>query len=279
MTGIQRIRDAFARARREGRAALAPYLAIGHPSPAATPALVRAVEEAGADLMELGIPFSDPLADGPVIQMATQRALQQGMTVAGCLQMVRTVRAQGVVMPLILMGYYNPLLAYGPERFCRDAAAAGADGLIVPDLPPEEGEALEEFCASQGLALVYLLAPTSTPERIRLVLSRTRGFVYCVSVTGITGARERLPVGLADFIARVRAAIRQQEGEELPYLAVGFGISTPEQAAVVGRLADGVVVGSALVKRMHDAPDPVEAARAFVGSLRLGVEGRITESD
>lgn len=280
MTGIQRIRDAFARARREGRAALAPYLAIGHPSPAATPALVRAVEEAGADLMELGIPFSDPLADGPVIQMATQRALQQGMTVAGCLQMVRTVRAQGVVMPLILMGYYNPLLAYGPERFCRDAAAAGADGLIVPDLPPEEGETLEGFCASQGLALVYLLAPTSTPERIRLVLSRTRGFVYCVSVTGITGARERLPVGLADFVARVRVAIRQQEGdEEPPYLAVGFGISTPEQAAAVGRLADGVVVGSALVKRVHDASDPVQAARTFVNSLRLGMEGRATGSD
>jgi tryptophan synthase alpha chain len=272
MTGIQRIRDAFARARREGRAALAPYLAIGHPSPAATPALVQAVEEAGADLMELGIPFSDPLADGPVIQMATQRALQQGMTVAGCLQTARTLRAQGVAMPLVFMGYYNPLLAYGLERFCREAAAAGADGLIVPDLPPEEGGALEGCCAAQGLALVYLLAPTSTPERIRLVLSRTTGFVYCVSVTGITGARAQLPVGLADFLARVRAATQQQDGARRPYLAVGFGISTPEQAAAVGRLADGVVVGSALVKRVHEAADPVQAAREFVSSLRAGME-------
>ena len=274
MTGIQRIRDAFARARREGRAALAPYLAIGHPSPAATPALVQAVEEAGADLMELGIPFSDPLADGPVIQMATQRALQQGVTVAGCLQMMRALRAQGVAMPLIFMGYYNPLLAYGLERFCREAAAAGADGLIVPDLPPEEGGVLEGCCAAQGLALVYLLAPTSTPERIRLVLSRTTGFVYCVSVTGITGARAQLPVDLADFLARVRAAAQQQDGERRPYLAVGFGISTPEQAAVVGRLADGVVVGSALVKRVHEAADPVQAAREFVSSLRAGMEAQ-----
>ncbi len=274
MTGIQRIRDAFARARREGRAALAPYLAIGHPTPAATLDLVPAVARAGADLMELGIPFSDPLADGPVIQMATQRALAQGMTVAGCLETVRTLRARGVTIPLVFMGYYNPLLAYGLERFCRDAAVAGADGLIVPDLPPEEGSALEDSCAAQGLALVYLLAPTSTPERVRLVVSRTTGFVYCVSVTGITGARAELPAGLAEFLTRVRAAIQERGGASRPYLIVGFGISTPEQAAEVGRPADGVVVGSALVKLVNDAPDPVQAAAGFVRSLCAGMKAR-----
>ena len=272
MTGIQRIRDAFARAQSEGRAALAPYLAIGHPSPAATLDLIPAVARAGADLMELGIPFSDPLADGPVIQMATQRALAQGMTVAGCLETVHALRARGVTIPLVFMGYYNPLLTYGLERFCRDAAVAGVDGLIVPDLPPEEGETIEKFCAAQGLALVYLLAPTSTPERIRLVVSRTTGFVYCVSVTGITGARAALPPGLADFLARVRAAIEQREGSDRPYLIVGFGISTPQQAAEVGRLADGVVVGSALVKLVNDAPDPAQAASEFVGRLRAGMQ-------
>lgn len=274
MTGTQRIRDAFARAHREGRAALAPYLTIGHPTPAATLGLVPAVERAGADLMELGIPFSDPLADGPVIQMATQRALAQGMTVAGCLETVRALRARGVTIPLVFMGYYNPLLAYGLERFCRDAAVAGADGLIVPDLPPEEGSALESYCAAQGLALVYLLAPTSTPERIRLVVSRTTGFVYCVSVTGITGARAALPPGLAEFVARVRAAIQQRDGTNRPYLIVGFGISTPQQAAEVGRLADGVVVGSALVKLVHDATDPARAAEEFVRRLRAGMTAR-----
>ncbi|MCC7355802.1 MAG: tryptophan synthase subunit alpha, partial [Anaerolineae bacterium] len=274
MTGSQRIREAFARARRQGRAALAPYLAIGHPSPAAMLDLIPAVEHAGADLMELGIPFSDPLADGPVIQMATQRALAQGMTVAGCLETVHTLRARGVTIPLVFMGYYNPLLAYGLERFCREAATVGADGLIVPDLPPEEGGALEGFCAAQGLALVYLLAPTSTPERIRLVVNRTTGFVYCVSVTGITGARAALPPGLADFLARVRAAIQQRDGANRPYLIVGFGISTPQQAAEVGRLADGVVVGSALVKRVNDAGDPAQVASEFVARLRGGMAAR-----
>jgi tryptophan synthase alpha chain len=279
MTGIKRIRNAFARAHRDGRAALAPYLAIGHPTPAATLDLVPAVARAGADLIELGIPFSDPLADGPVIQMATQRALAQGITVAGCLETVRALRARGVTIPLVFMGYYNPLLAYGLERFCRDAAVAGADGLIVPDLPPEEGSALEGSCAAQGLALVYLLAPTSTPERIRLVVSRTTGFVYCVSVTGITGARAELPPGLAEFLTRVRAAIQQRDGADRPYLIVGFGISTPQQAKEVGRLADGVVVGSARVKLVNDATDPARAAGEFVRSLRAEMEAMHVRRD
>jgi tryptophan synthase alpha chain len=268
MNGIQHIEETFARARSEGRTVLAPYLAIGHPTPSATLDLIPAVEHAGADLMELGIPFSDPLADGPVIQRATQHALQQGITVAGCLATVRALRAKGVIMPLILMGYYNPLLAYGLERFCQEAASAGIDGLIVPDLPPEEGAPLEGHCAAKGLALVYLLAPTSTPERIRLVTSHTTGFLYYVSVTGITGPREALPPGLAGSIARVRTIIQEGNTDHRPYLAVGFGISTPQQAAAVGHLADGVVIGSALVKLVDSSPDPVQAASEFVGRLR-----------
>jgi tryptophan synthase alpha chain len=264
--GAARIARAFEQARRENRAALIPYLALGHPTPAASLELAQAAIAGGADLLELGVPFSDPLADGPVIQRATHAALQQGTTVARCLELARHLRRYENVVPLIFMGYYNPILAYGEEAFCRACSEAGVDGLIVPDLPPEEGERLESTCRTFGLALIYLLAPTSTPERIRLVTRRSQGFVYLVSVAGTTGAREHLPPDLSAFVNRVRAVTDKP-------LAVGFGISTPEQARQVAELADGVVVGSALV-RLAGAPDGRAQVKSLVGGLRHAVASR-----
>jgi tryptophan synthase alpha chain len=215
--------------------------------------------------LELGIPFSDPLADGPVIQQATQVALQQGMTVARCLDMVRTLRGRGITVPFILMGSYNPILAYGPVAFVRACFEVGVDGLIVPDLPPEEGAELEKACRRYRLAQVYLLAPTSSPERVRLVTERARGFVYLVSVTGVTGVREHLAPDLSAFVGRVRRVTQKP-------LAVGFGISTPKQAAQVAALADGVIVGSALA-RLAETPNGANTVKALVSGLR-NVMGR-----
>ncbi|NJN84150.1 MAG: tryptophan synthase subunit alpha, partial [Caldilineaceae bacterium] len=189
MSGIDRIRNAFANAKVEKRAAFMPYHAMGYPSRAATLDMISALAEEGADLFEIGIPHSDPLADGPTVQTATYTALTLGTTVAGCLEMVRDVRALGVATPFCAMTYYNPLFAYGLERFVHDAVEAGIDGLIVPDLPPEEAGELEMACRTAGLATVYMLAPTSTAERIKSVAQHGAGFIYLVSVTGVTGAR------------------------------------------------------------------------------------------
>lgn len=248
--------------------ALMPYFTLGYPDYATSLDIIQACAEAGADLMELGVPFSDPLADGPTIQHSTQVALEKGMNVKRSLQAVRDLRARGVVIPFMLMGYVNPILAYGPKRFVKDAAEAGANGLIIPDLPPQEGQEIEALCREQGLALVYLLAPNSTRERIQLVSAHTTGFTYLVSVTGITGARTGLPPGLADFIGRVR------QHSTLP-LAVGFGISSPAQAAAVGQLADGIIVGSALIKAVEEAlahgNNPAQAAKEFIVGLRTSI--------
>ncbi len=264
-SGIERVAATFARARAEGRAAFMPYYVVGYPDLSTSLDVMIALVEAGADMIEVGVPFSDPLADGPTIQAATQLALEGGTSLADALQMVYQLRERGVTIPLILMGYYNPFLAYGVEELCRDAAAAGADGLIVPDLPPDErdGEEMIACCREHGLAFVPLLAPTSTAGRIRLVTQVASGFVYLVSVTGITGARDRLPADLEAFVGRVRSAT------DLP-LAVGFGISTPEQAAQVAEIADGVVVGSALVK-LGLSEEPVSRVRELAASLARGV--------
>ena len=266
MTGMQRISAAFAAARKESRAALMPYFTLGYPDASLSTAIVEAIAQAGADLIELGIPFSDPLADGPTIQHSTQVALEGGMNVRGCLDIVAALRGRGVSQPLLLMGYINPLLAYGSTRFVNDAAAAGADGLIVPDLPPEEAAELEQLCRDCSLALVYLLPPTAGPERLKVVAARSRGFLYLVSLTGVTGARPTLPHDLENFIRRARQAT------DLP-LAVGFGISTPEQARLVGAVADGVIVGSALIESVRNAQDPVKAAENFVSLLAKGLQG------
>jgi tryptophan synthase alpha chain len=246
------------------RAALMPYFTLGYPDYETSLDVIQACVEAGADLMELGVPFSDPLADGPTIQHSTQVALHNGVTVGRCLEAVAALRVRGVDIPLILMGYLNPFMAYGLERFVAQAARAGANGFIIPDLPPQEAGQMQDLCRPRGLDCVFLLAPNSSEARMRFVAQRSRGFVYLVSVLGITGGRAALPPELADFVARARAQTDKP-------LAVGFGISTPEQAGAVGRLADGVIVGSALVKAVGGSDDPVGAAGDFVRRLKAGM--------
>ena len=245
----------------KGRAALMPYFTIGYPDYQTSLDVIEACMAAGADLMELGMPFSDPLADGPTIQHSTQVALENGITVARCLEAVAELRSREVAIPLILMGYINPILSYGLGKFVADAAQAGASGFIIPDLPPEEAGEMQSHCRQQGLDLVFLLSPNSSDERVRFVTGQSSGFVYLVSVLGITGERASLPTELAQFVKRVRAQTDKP-------LAVGFGISTPDQAAAVGQVADGVIVGSALVKAAGQADDPPTDARDFVLGLK-----------
>lgn len=262
MTGTKRIESVFSRARSEGRAAFMPYHPLGYPTRQASIEAVKTLARSGADLFEIGIPFSDPLADGPMVQAATQQALEGGTTVADCLAIMKELRQEGVEQPFCAMTYYNPILAYGEERFVTDAVESGVDGLIVPDLPPGESDRLEDAADDAGLACVYMLAPTSTEGRIDEVLRRARGFIYLVSVAGITGERQSLPPDLVNFVARVR------KKTELP-LAVGFGIATGDHAAEVASLADGVIVGSALV-RAAGGPNGNEAVRSLALQLSQG---------
>jgi tryptophan synthase alpha chain len=264
MTGLARIAGAFAAAKSEGRAALMPYFTAGYPDLRGSEEVFCAIAEAGADLIEVGVPFSDPLADGPVIQASTQVALENGMSVAKCLVLVERLRDRGVRQPIMLMGYANPMFAYGAKRYVRNAAAAGADGLILADLPLEEATELEAACRSAGLALACLVAPTSTPERLQGIAGHTSGFLYLVSVTGVTGARTSLAPGLADFVERARQVAHTP-------LAVGFGVAGADQAAQVGRIADGVIVGSALIQAIGRSADGRLAAMDFVRSLRVAL--------
>ncbi|HEY5974433.1 MAG TPA: tryptophan synthase subunit alpha, partial [Geobacteraceae bacterium] len=237
---MSRIGTTFATLHKRQEKALVTFITAGDPDLATTARLIPAMAAAGADLIELGVPFSDPMADGPTIQLASERALAGGASLAGILAMVKSVRATCQV-PILLMGYYNPIFVYGVERFVSDAAAAGVDGVLLVDLPPEEAAEFARLAESVGLDTVFLLTPTSDAGRIRLVNRLGRGFVYYVSVTGVTGVR----AAMADSLPAAVAAIRCQV--KLP-LAVGFGIATPAQAAAVAPAADGVVVGSALVK-------------------------------
>jgi len=257
MTDAGRIEATFARLKAEKRTGLVVFVTVGYPDVEATLRLVPALVAGGADIVELGVPFSDPLAEGPTIQASTFHALEQGVTAATCLEIARKLRSGDAVVPLVLMGYYNPILAYGQERFCRDAADAGVDGLIVVDLPPEESAPLRDLCLAAGLRLIYLLAPTSTEERIAAAARLASGFVYCVSVTGVTGARDELSPDLQEFVARVR------RHTDLP-IAVGFGISQPKHFRAVARVADAAVIGSAIIdevrKASEDGADPSEQA-------------------
>ncbi len=262
---MNRIDETFSKVKQEGRAALMPYLPLGYPSVEVSQQLVRTAVEAGADLIELGVPFSDPLADGPVIQHATQVALQNGMTLAKCLEMAHEVRESGVTIPLTLMGYYNPILQYGVVPFAEDASSAGADGIIVPDLPPEEARELKQACEACGLHLIFLAAPTSTGERLAKIAQATSGFLYLVSLVGVTGARDALPTSLSDFVARTRAVTDKP-------LAIGFGIAGAESARRVAALADGVIVGSALVARIAEPATAVTQAQAFIQELRQAID-------
>ncbi|HEY8767062.1 MAG TPA: tryptophan synthase subunit alpha [Dehalococcoidia bacterium] len=240
MSAPGRIEETFARLKSKSRTGFIAFLTVGYPDVDSTLRLVLALIEGGADIIELGVPFSDPLAEGPTIQASSFHALQQGVTTATCLETVRKLREGGVQAPLILMGYYNPILAYGIDEFARDAAVAGADGVIPVDLPAEESGPLHEACLAHGLRVIYLLAPTSTDERIHAVAERASGFVYCVSLTGVTGARDKLSTDLASFLERVHKQI------SLP-IAVGFGISQPKHFQAVGRIADAAVIGSAII--------------------------------
>jgi tryptophan synthase alpha chain len=254
MNGASAIERAFARCRAEKRAAFIPYLTAGDPDLAATERLAVALAEAGADILELGVPFSDPIADGPVNQAAAVRALASGTTLEGILGLCARLRAP-LGIPVVLFTYFNPVHSYGVDRFARDAAASGVDGVLCVDLPPEEAECdLLPALRQSGIDLIFLLAPTSTPERVKAAARAASGFVYYVARTGVTGQRETLPKELAAETKALRKRLR------LP-LAVGFGISTPEQVRAVAKLADGVVVGSALVRIVEeagDSPDLVE---------------------
>lgn len=260
---MSRIAAAFAHLREARRIALMPYLTVGFPQRTSTLDLVPALEAAGADLFELGVPFSDPLADGATIQRATQCALENGVTLAFCLETVAALRQRGVQAPLLLMGYYNPLLRYGVARACADLAAAGGDGWIVPDVPPEEATELHAAAQAHGLDLIMFVTPTTPDERIAQIVRLASGFIYCVSLTGVTGARQELAQGLGDFLGRVR---RQTD---LP-LVVGFGISNATHISQVSAVADGAIVGSALISHIAQLPPEqmVEGTAAFVRALR-----------
>lgn len=259
---MSRIAETFARLQSSRQTALMPYLMVGFPYRESTLELVPAMEAAGAALFELGIPFSDPLADGATIQRAAQYALNHGVRLSSCLETVASLRERGVRAPLVLMGYYNPILRYGIERACADLSAAGGDGWIVPDIPPEEAAELQHHATNHGLDLIMFVAPTTPDERMAEIVRLASGFLYCVSLTGVTGSRDSLSAGLGAFLGRVR------RHTDLP-LVVGFGISTAEHVAQVGAMADGAIVGSALLNHIeHLPPEQVaEAGAAFVRSL------------
>lgn len=261
-SGLEAIEAMFAHAKSENRAAFLPYFPIGYPDYETSLDAIAAMAEEGVDGFEIGMPFSDPLADGPTVQAATQIALENGTTVRKCIEGVRTLRERGVTQPMLLMGYLNPMLAYGIEKFVQDAKAAGADGFIVPDLPPDEGQFLTEICTREGMGLVFFLAPTSNTSRIKYVAEQARGFIYVVTLTGVTGVRTSLPPDLKEFIARLKADTDKP-------LVLGFGISTPEQARMVAELTEGFIVGSALVR---EGKKGVEAVRTLARSLRRALD-------
>jgi len=251
---MSRITDAF-----KNKPIFMPYFPLGYPDLETSIDVIESLAKNGADLIEVGLSFSDPLADGPVIQQATQVALEKGITVKKSLEVVKELRQRGVDIPLILMGYYNPMLAYGLEKFVKGAYDAGADGFIVPDLPMEEADEFQSF--NHELPLIQMLAPTSPNERMEMIARNAKGFIYLVSVTGVTGERKSISENLGELIRRVR------EHTSAP-VCVGFGIGTPEQAKQVGALADGVIVGSACVKTIGTSQKPVEAAKQFASEFR-----------
>jgi tryptophan synthase alpha chain len=259
-----RIADAFARCKAEGRTALIPFVTGGYPDMETAEQTLVALAEAGADLIEIGVPFSDPLADGTTVQRTSQVALSQGTRLVDCIDLARRARENhGVTAPIVLMGYYNPFYQLGLEHCAAECAKAGVDGFIVPDLPAEESDDFIAACRAHNRDLVFLVAPTSTDTRLQDIATKASGFIYCVSLTGVTGARDRLWEGLPGYIARVRATT------DLP-LAIGFGISTPAHVQQAGELSDGAVVASALINYLDrfDTADYRTAATAYMRYLR-----------
>lgn len=263
---MTRMEQTFADLAKNGRKALIPFITAGDPDLATTEQLIVRIAESGADVIELGIPFSDPMADGPTIQLASERALHSGTTLQKILASVKSVRKETAI-PVLLMGYYNPILQYGLEQFAQDAADAGVDAILPVDLPPEEAEELASVLRTKGIHLIFLLAPTSTEDRIKKVVRLAGGFIYYVSVTGVTGARREVSGLVSDAVAAIK------KHTALP-VAVGFGISSGEQAAEVARFADGVVVGSALVSLFEkfQGAELVNEAGNFVRSLKTAMD-------
>jgi len=260
-----RIDRTFVQLRKRRQKALIGYITAGFPTRGDLPQLVRLLEKAGTDILEIGVPFSDPIADGPTIQHASQVALQQGATLGWVLTSVKRLRQNGIKIPLILMTYCNPVYSMGIERFFKAASAAGVDGTIFPDLIPEEADDYAHAARKYGLDLIYLAAPTTPKERIRMIAAQTHGFLYAVSLTGVTGTRRVLPIELPRFLKSIRAVCRKP-------IAVGFGISTPALARAAARHADGIIVGSALIREIEKSHnngfgDAVRFVRHLKGAL------------
>jgi len=244
--------------------ALIAYITVGYPNIGATLKVVPLLAECGCDIVELGIPFSDPMADGATIQRASFKALENGVTTALCLDIAKKL-SKKTATPLVFMTYFNPIYQYGLEKFCHDCVASGIDGLIVPELPPEEGDELGNLAGKSGVDLIYFLAPTSVEERIKLVANKARGFIYLVSIAGVTGARNELPSDLGKFISRVKQLAKQP-------VCVGFGISTPEQAARIAQTADGVIIGSKLIQLLETDDAAMTATQSFIRDTRKALD-------
>ncbi len=260
---VSRLSRVFSELKSVRRPALVPFLTAGDPDIETTGKLVLELEKRGADIIELGIPFSDPLADGPTIEASSRRALERGIQIKTILQLVKSLREKTQI-PLVLMSYYNPIYQYGLEKFSRDAATAGVDGVIISDLPPEEAADWKKAASGVGLDTIFLVAPTSTEERIKTIIASSSGFIYYVSVTGTTGARRTLPSGLLSSLKRIKQKTKKP-------VAVGFGVSMPEQVRRLSQWADGIIVGSALVRVIEEnigKPTLISAAGDFIASMR-----------
>jgi tryptophan synthase alpha chain len=258
---LTRISETFKRLNQQGKKAFIPYMMAGDPSLEKTRDVVLLFEACGADIVELGVPFSDPLADGPTIQRASERALKNGVTLRKVISLVKDLR-QVTQIPLVLMTYFNPVFKYGTDAFIKDARSAGVDGMIIPDLPPDEAGDFIKLSRKAALDTIFLLAPTSTEDRIRKVTKAASGFIYYVSITGITGASLLLDGSMDLLISNIRKYTDKP-------IAVGFGVSTPEEAAAIARISDGVIVGSAIVKKLHDTPEELES---YLVSLREAIK-------
>jgi tryptophan synthase alpha chain len=264
---VSRIQKRFDWLKSKSEKALVAFITAGDPDLATTQELFSVIEEGGADIIELGVPFSDPLADGPVIQAASQRSLKGGTTLKKIIQLVRDIRKSSQ-LPIVLMTSFNPVFVYGQEAFVKDAVEAGVDGMIIPDLPPEEAGEFDALAKPKNLDMIHLLAPTSTPDRIEMVGAQSRGFIYYVSLTGVTGTRDSIAKGVEEKVTRIKQAT------SLPVL-VGFGISGPEQAKAASGFSDGVIVGSAIVRMIDETPDPAERKeklKVFVRDMKQSLQ-------
>ena len=255
-----RIEQRFERLKREGKKAFIPYIMSGDPDMKTTESLIMMLEDCGADVIELGVPFTDPLADGPTIQRAAERALANGVTLRGIIKAVSSIRKKTDI-PIALMTYYNPVFRYGEKKFIKDAVSAGIDGLIIPDLPPDEADSFIREARAKALDTIFLLAPTSTDDRISKVARASSGFIYYVSMTGITGSKLTIDRTIRQAVKKIKAA------SDKP-VCVGFGVSTPQDAEAISAVADGVIVGSAIVKTLNRAPSRL---RSFVSALRKAI--------